>query len=162
MYDNETQLNIKIKYFLWFFNRLSFRVGTVKIEHSRKLMNASCYYLIMIETANSLMNKLLLILIIFLLPLYLSAQTCDCLTQFTFVQRHYENNNPAFQKIKNDIKANRQYRAEVSELTKQIKKETSAGRCYVSLEKYVTLLKDHHTGIDINLKRLPIDFNSPK
>ncbi|HEX8676648.1 MAG TPA: S41 family peptidase, partial [Segetibacter sp.] len=70
-------------------------------------------------------------------------------------------NNPAFQKIRNDAKAYREYAAEVQTLTKKIKKETSSERCIVWLEKYVELLKDHHSGIDINLKRLQLDFNSP-
>ncbi|HVG16681.1 MAG TPA: S41 family peptidase [Chitinophagaceae bacterium] len=107
------------------------------------------------------MNKLSLTAILFLLPVYLWAQTCDCLAQFSFVKGHYEKNNPAFQKIKNDTKAYRQYAAEVQALDKPIRKETSSERCIVWLEKYVALLKDHHSGININLKRLQLDFNSP-
>jgi hypothetical protein len=108
------------------------------------------------------MNKLVLIPIIFLVPFYLSAKSCDCISQFSFVKNHYENNNPAFQKIKNDTKAYREYSTGVRKLTMKIKKETSSEHCIVWLEKYITLLKDHHSGIDINLKRLPLDFNSPQ
>lgn len=108
------------------------------------------------------MNILIIILIINLLPLYLPAQSCGCMTQFTFVKSHYEKNNPAFQKIKINTKAYQEYAAGVRNLTKKIKKETSPDRCNVWFEKYISLLKDHHSGIDINLKRLQIDFNSPQ
>jgi hypothetical protein len=107
------------------------------------------------------MNKLILIPIILLLPFYLLAQSCDCIVQFNFVKSHYEKNNPAFQKIKNNTKAYREYAAEVQALTKKIKNESSSERCIIWLEKYVILLKDHHSGIDINLKRLQLDFDSP-
>ncbi len=108
------------------------------------------------------MRKLILILITFLPPFYLSAQSCDCVAQFRFVKSYYEKNNPAFQKIKTDTKTYQAYAADVQGLTKKIKKEVSIERCIVWLEKYVTLLKDHHSGIDINIKRLQLDFNSPE
>ncbi len=106
------------------------------------------------------MKKLIPFPIIFLFPFYLSAQNCECIEQFSFVKSHYENNNPAFQKIKNDKEAYQEYAAEVRDLTKKIEKETSPERCNIWFEKYVELLKDHHSGIDLNLKRLEIDFNS--
>jgi hypothetical protein len=108
------------------------------------------------------MDKLVLIPIFFLLPFHLSAQTCDCNSQFSYVKNHFEKNNPAFQQIRNDAKAYNDYAAGVQALAKKIKKETSSERCIVWLEKYVALLKDHHSGIDINLKRLQLDFDSPE
>jgi hypothetical protein len=108
------------------------------------------------------MNKLILAAPLFLLPFYLSAQSCECPAEFSFIKSYYEKNSPAFQKIKNDTAAYQQYTAGVQALANEIKKATSPERCMLSLEKYVTLLKDHHSGIDLNLKRLPVDFNSPK
>jgi hypothetical protein len=106
------------------------------------------------------MNKFILILVIILLPSFLLAQHCDCIAQFSFVKGYYEANNPAFQKIKNDSKAYGEYTKEVQGLNKKIKNESSSERCIIWLEKYVALLKDHHSGIEINVKRLPLDFNS--
>jgi hypothetical protein len=108
------------------------------------------------------MNKLILAAPLFLLPFYLSAQSCECPAEFSFIKSYYERNSPAFQKIKNDTSAYQQYAEGVRALANEIKKATSPERCMLSLEKYVTFLKDHHSGIDLNLKRLPVDFNSPK
>lgn len=107
------------------------------------------------------MNKLRLLPIVIFIPFYLSAQNCDCAAQFNFVRGYYEANNPAFQTIKRDRKSYRKYAAELHSLTRTISSETSSEHCIVWLEKYVALLKDHHSGIDLNLKRLPLDFNSP-
>ncbi|HZF63804.1 MAG TPA: S41 family peptidase [Chitinophagaceae bacterium] len=107
-----------------------------------------------------MLSKLLLISIITLVPLYSGAQSCDCITQFSFVQNHYERNNPAFQKIRQDSKLYREYAAKVRTLNRKASRETSPGRCNVWLDLYVALLKDHHSGVDINLKRLHLDFNS--
>lgn len=80
------------------------------------------------------MNKLILIPFIFLLPYNLSAQSCECIEQFSFVKNHYEKNNPAFQKIKNDMKVYQEYAEGVRDLTKKIKKETLSERCYIWFE----------------------------
>ncbi|MGZ8549237.1 MAG: S41 family peptidase [Chitinophagaceae bacterium] len=106
------------------------------------------------------MAKLFLILFVILRPLFLTAQNCDCITQFTFIKNYYENNNPAYQKIKSDPNLSRAYSTGVQDLVIKTKNEKSSDRCFIWLEKYVTLLKDHHSGIDYNIKRLKIDFNS--
>jgi len=90
----------------------------------------------------------------------LAAQDCDCLSQFSFVKTYYENNNPAFQKLKNDPAEFSNYEEQVKKLTRKIGKEKSNDRCRIYFEKYITLLKDHHSGIDYNISRLPVDLTS--
>jgi len=83
----------------------------------------------------------------------LFAQNCDCSTQFSTVVTYFENNNPAFQKIKADRKEHQVYIAGVKKLQKQVKKEGDIDRCILYLDRYVSLLKDHHSGIGFNLER---------
>ena len=88
------------------------------------------------------------------------AQNCNCLSQFSFVKNYYETNNPAFQKIKTNPADYKNYVMQVKKLTAEISRERSDDRCNIYFEKYVALLKDHHSGIELNLKRLPINLNS--
>ena len=57
-------------------------------------------------------------------PSQLFAQNCDCSTQFSTVVTYFENNNPAFQKIKADRKEHQVYLAGV----KKLQKEGKTGR----------------------------------
>ena len=102
--------------------------------------------------------KIVFVTALLLLGQVALAQDCDCSSQFTFVKDYYEQNSPAFQKIKNDAQEYGQYLKKVNQLTKSIAKEKSGDRCNVYFEQYVTLLKDHHSSVDINLKRLDIDI----
>ncbi|MEJ8800415.1 S41 family peptidase [Pontibacter sp. H249] len=104
--------------------------------------------------------KLPLILLFFLLTNAVLAQDCDCATEFEFVKSYYEQNSPAFPKIKSDSKAHNNYQQQVKQLSKAIAKEKSEDRCILYLEQYVELLKDHHSGIGPNLKRQDIDFSN--
>jgi hypothetical protein len=90
------------------------------------------------------------------------AQDCSCRSQFAFVKDYYEKNNPAFQKIKADNKDYKAYTVELDKLTREIGKESNNDRCNIYFEKYVSLLKDHHSGIDLNLKRQPLDLSNQK
>lgn len=81
------------------------------------------------------------------------AQNCDCATQFSTVVSYFENNNPAFQKIKADQKEHQVYLSGVKKLQKEAKKERDTDRCIQYLDRYVFLLKDHHSGIGFNLER---------
>jgi Peptidase family S41 len=83
----------------------------------------------------------------------LFAQDCDCATQFSYVVTYFENNNPAFQKIKTDWKEHQVYLAGLKKLLKEVKQETDIDRCILYLDSYVSLLKDHHSGIGFNLER---------
>lgn len=102
--------------------------------------------------------KLSLVTLFLLLSNVVLGQDCDCSSEFSFVKTYYEQNSPAFQKLKNDPNAYRQYQKSVKQLDKTIAKEKSGDRCNLYFEQYVELLKDHHSGVDINLKRLDINF----
>lgn len=106
------------------------------------------------------MSKYCLVILFTLLAIKLPAQRCDCASQFEFVRDYFESNNPAFQKIREEPKAYRTYLARVAKLKKRIRREMSPDRCNVWFEEYVALLKDHHSGVDVKLRRLPIDFSS--
>jgi hypothetical protein len=90
----------------------------------------------------------------------LFAQDCNCGAQFSFVKNYYETNNPAFQKIKANNAEYKNYLLQVKKLTAEISREKSDDRCNIYFEKYVSLLKDHHSGIELSLKRLPINLNA--
>jgi hypothetical protein len=97
--------------------------------------------------------KSLIVSALLILTSHLFAQNCDCSTQFSTVVTYFENNNPAFQKIKTDRKEYRIYLAGVKKLQKEVKQEKDIDRCIVYLDRYVSLLKDHHSGIGFNLER---------
>src|SRR6476469_5450798 len=81
------------------------------------------------------------------------AQDCSCAAQFNFVTNYFEQNNPAFQKIKNDPAGYTIYKAHLKKLRTAANKEKDTDLCIRLLDKYVTLLKDHHSGIGFNLNR---------
>ncbi len=54
-----------------------------------------------------------------LLTIVVFGQDCDCKSQLTYVINYYENNNPAYQKIKNDAKESQKYQ---SDKAKRLKK----------------------------------------
>ncbi len=75
----------------------------------------------------------------------LFAQDCNCSTQFAFIKSYFETNNPSFQKIKTDAPELKLYKEKVEFLTKQINAERDTERCALYFERYVALLKDHHS-----------------
>ena len=81
------------------------------------------------------------------------AQDCSCAAQFNFVTNYFEQNNPAFQKIKNDPAGYTIYKADLKKLRTAANKEKDTDLCIRLLDKYVTLLKDHHSGIGFHLNR---------
>jgi hypothetical protein len=97
--------------------------------------------------------KLFLTLALFIFCRQVIAQDCSCAAQLNFVITYFEQNNPAFQKIKNDPGSYTNYKASVKKLQTAAKKEKDTDLCIRVLDNYVTLLKDHHSGIGFNLKR---------
>ena len=97
--------------------------------------------------------KLFLTLSLFIFSRQVMAQDCSCAAQLNFVMDYFEQNNPAFQKIKNDPGSYTTYKKAMKKLQTAAKKEKDADLCIRVLDKYVTLLKDHHSGIGFNLKR---------
>lgn len=89
-----------------------------------------------------------------------SAQDCDCLSQFLFIKNYIEANNPAFQKIKSNYDEFEHYNKQVRIITDLAKEEQSTDRCVLHMEDYFLLLKDNHSGIGLNITRQPIDLNS--
>jgi hypothetical protein len=89
-----------------------------------------------------------------------SAQECDCLSYFQYTKNHIETNNPAFQRIKNNSNEHKIYQKQVKRIAKLAKKEISDERCIIHLEQYFLLLKDNHSGVGLNISRLPLDFSS--
>lgn len=83
----------------------------------------------------------------------LTGQECNCPSELSFAIQYFEQNNPAFQTLKSDPRPLRKYRAGVRKLKKEVKSEKDYDRCIIYLERYVTLLKDHHSGIGFNIKR---------
>lgn len=90
----------------------------------------------------------------------LFAQNCDCSSQLDFTIKFYEQNNPAFQKIKTNPKAYRLYKKEVEIIKKEAKGQREIDYCIIHLDQYVALLKDHHSDIGFNLNR--IDLSTPE
>ncbi len=88
------------------------------------------------------------------------AQSCDCLSQLSFVINYYEQNNPAFQKIKSNQASYKLYLAEVQRLKKEAGTQRAIDQCIMQLDRYVGLLKDHHSEISFNLKRA--DLGTPE
>lgn len=89
----------------------------------------------------------------------LFAQPCDCASQLSFVSNYFEENNPAFQKIKHNPQGYAEYKVALSTLTKATKADADTNRCIIYLNQYVGLLKDHHSDIGFNLTRK--DLGSP-
>ena len=77
-----------------------------------------------------------------------------------YVKNYIESNNPAFQQIKNNPKEYIDYKKRVNKIINLSTKEKSVDRCNLYLESYFSLIKDNHSGIDMNVKRLPIDLKS--
>ena len=75
----------------------------------------------------------------------LFAQDCNCSTQFAFIKSYFETNNPSFQKIKGNATELKIYKEKSDILTKQINAERDTERCGLYIERYVALLKDHHS-----------------
>jgi hypothetical protein len=83
----------------------------------------------------------------------LSAQNCDCASQLSYTIRYFEENSPAFQKIKNNDKDFTTYAKGILKIRTEAFKEKNTDRCIFYLDRYVRLLKDHHSGIGFNLKK---------
>ncbi len=91
----------------------------------------------------------------------LQSQSCHCASLFEEVKGYFENNNPAFQKIKADPEALEAYMSAVNELTTEIATETSEDRCNVYFSRYINLLHDHHSSVDVLPSRLNLNLNDP-
>ncbi|SFW27699.1 S41 family peptidase [Chitinophaga sancti] len=87
------------------------------------------------------------------------AQDCNCSTQFKFVKKYYEENNPAFQQIKADRKLLNAYNDSVRFISNQLSKMQGNDLCNIYFSRYVNLLKDHHSGIALQLQRV-VSFSS--
>jgi hypothetical protein len=107
------------------------------------------------------MKSLLASTLLFFTPA-LFGQNCDCATQFSTVVTYFENNSPAFQKIRADQKEHQVYLAGVKKLQKEARKERHIDRCIQYLDSYVYLLKDHHSGIGFNLERKDLGSSVPR
>jgi hypothetical protein len=101
-----------------------------------------------------------IVILISLKCLTVSAQDCDCLSQFLYIKNYIEANNPAFQKIKSNYEEYENYTKQVRIITDLTIEEKSIDRCIRYFEDYFSLLKDNHSGIGLNITRLPIDLNS--
>lgn len=90
----------------------------------------------------------------------LFPQDCTCKDMFRHTVKYYEDNNPAFQAIKNDRSAFDIYRKGSEEIEREAGNETDIDHCIIHLERYVQLLKDHHSGIEFAFKRT-VDISTP-
>lgn len=91
--------------------------------------------------------------IFLLLPTLLMSQECECSAELSFVISYFEKNNPAFQKVKAIPHSYQAYLKEVEKISAKASTEPNNDHCILYLDQYVTLLKDHHSGIGFNLKR---------
>lgn len=89
------------------------------------------------------------------------AQECSCSEQFKFIKNYYEQNNPAFQKIKADKELQKEYTRAVHQIAQKVSKEKNSDLCNIYFSEYVGLLKDHHSEIDYNLQR-KVNLSSPE
>ena len=106
------------------------------------------------------MYKLLLVTL-FIPGGALWAQNCDCSSELAYAVNYFEENNPAFQKIKSDAGALDDYRRQVARIEQEASLEKDPDRCIIHLDRYVKLLKDHHSGIGFNLRR-EVDMSTPE
>jgi hypothetical protein len=97
-----------------------------------------------------------LIILLILLSGRTLAQDCGCSSQLAAVIRYYEANNPAFQKLKGKTKSYADYLVKRNTIEKEAGRLKEEGRCIVYLDRYVALLKDHHSEIGFNLKRMDL------
>lgn len=104
--------------------------------------------------------KTILTIFIFSTTFSLFGQDCDCRFELSYIIKYYEDNNPAYQKIKSTAKDNTKYEIEKAKLLRQAKQEKSLANCIILLDRYVNLLRDHHSDIGYNLKR--IDLSTPE
>jgi hypothetical protein len=103
------------------------------------------------------MMRITFITLFLLASLVATAQDCDCMSEFDFTKNYYEANSPAFQKIKNTRKSYLKYLKEVKSVRRELKR--SPLDCFLYLDKYIGLLKDHHSGLGYNLKRMDLTTN---
>lgn len=99
-------------------------------------------------------------LLFFLITVQLFGQNCDCSSELSNAISYFENNNPAFQKIKNNPKDYKKYLAESKKIKTAVKHEKDNDQCIVYLDRYVSLLKDHHSDVGYQLKRT--DLSTPE
>ncbi|HEY0751607.1 MAG TPA: S41 family peptidase [Chitinophagaceae bacterium] len=97
--------------------------------------------------------KLFFTINLFLISVVGFAQDCNCGSEYDYVVSYFEANSPAFQKIKSNAQAYSDYNKAEAQLRMKAKAETDHDHCIVYLDEYVSLLKDHHSGIGFNLKR---------
>ncbi len=102
---------------------------------------------------NRLTMKIFVITFFWIMASQVSAQDCDCLTHFSFVKTYFEQNNPAFQKIKHDRQLYQAYLKKTKKISEDIKREKPVEMCPLYFDRYIELLKDHHSGIGYNLVR---------
>ena len=97
--------------------------------------------------------KLFISIYLLLISMASPAQDCDCGSEYDYVVQYFEANSPAFQKIKNNAKEYDDYKKAKAALSEKATSEKDHDHCIVYLDQYVSLLKDHHSGIGFNLKR---------
>lgn len=102
------------------------------------------------------MTRLLILIVMLFCNSRIISQNCNCLSQFDYVITYFEANNPAYQKLKSSNTDLRIYTGKKSALRKEVIRNKDKNRCIVYLEKYVELLKDHHSNITYKLKRIPL------
>lgn len=76
----------------------------------------------------------------------LKAQDCPCLQELKFVRQHIEQNHGGFKK-RIETPENKEYRAFLKKLEKEILEDTTGRYCIAFLNKYLLYLQDHHSGI---------------
>jgi len=106
------------------------------------------------------MKKLIILLFLAVSVSVVTGQNCDLYSEFMFVKDYFEKNSPAFQIIKSDADNLKAYHKKVAEIISQLKNENQNELSNQSFNKYASLLKDHHSGIDPNFGRINIDWSS--
>lgn len=103
-------------------------------------------------------KEFLFALSIYLLPISVLAQTCDCEQEFQWIKSFMERNHPGYA---SDIKSpdHPAYKAFTNELLQDIKKWDAGPYCFALLKKYIRYLNDHHSGIFET--SLPINEKNP-
>ncbi len=76
------------------------------------------------------------------------------------MKKYYEENNPAFQKIKADEQLLKAYDKAAAQIIQAVSAEKNTDLCNIYFNQYLKLLKDHHSSIDFNLQRKDIDLSS--
>ncbi len=90
--------------------------------------------------------KFIIPVLIFLFPIFLAAQDCDCNSNFNWVKKTFEENDAGFDYIL-EVKGKNDYEKHNAFYSEKIKDITDQGKCMETLYEWLTFFRSGHIGI---------------